>query len=65
MQFYQFFGSDAVNKTIHLYPDRAGNKKREELEQITTDSRTLQRALESYGFNVVLYNEGQSTMATV
>lgn len=62
MQFYQFFGSDAVNKTIHLYPDRAGNKKREELEQITTDSRTLQRALESYGFNVVLYNEGQSTI---
>ncbi len=61
-QFYQFFGSDAVNKTIYLYPDRAGNKKREELEQITTDSRTLQRALESYGFSVVLFNEGQSTI---
>lgn len=61
-QFYQFFGSDSVNKTIYLYPDRAGNKKREELEQITTDSRILQRALESYGFSVILFNEGQPTI---
>ncbi len=34
-QVYSFFGTDAVNKVIHLYPDRAGNKTREELEQIT------------------------------
>lgn len=61
-QFYDFFGSDATNRLIHLYPDRAGNKKREELEQITTDSRALKHALESYGFSVVLYNEGQGTI---
>lgn len=62
LQFYQFFGTASYNKTVYLYPDRAGNKRREELEQITTDSRTLQRALESYGFSVVLFNEGQSTI---
>ena len=61
-QFYQFFGSDAVNKMIYLYPDRAGNKRREELEQITTDSRALKTALEGYGFSVVLYNEGAPTI---
>lgn len=61
-QFYQFFGSDSVNKVIHLYPDRAGNKKREELEQITTDSRALKAALEGYGFTVILYNEGAPTI---
>lgn len=61
-QFHQFFGHDAVNKTIHLYPDRAGNKRREEMEQITTDSRALKAALESYGFSVILYNEGAPTI---
>lgn len=61
-QVYSFFGSDAVNKTIHLYPDRAGNKTREELEQITTDSLTMKAALESYGFSVILYNDGQETI---
>ena len=61
-QFYQFFGADSVNKTIHLYPDRAGNKRREETEQITTDSRALKSALESYGFTVILYNEGAPTI---
>jgi len=61
-QMYQFFGADAVNKVIHLYPDRAGNKRREELEQITTDSRALKAALESYGFTVILYNEGAPTI---
>ena len=61
-QFYEFFGSDAVNKMIYLYPDRAGNKRREELEQITTDSRALKTALEGYGFSVVLYNEGAPTI---
>ena len=61
-QFHLFFGADSVNKTIHLYPDRAGNKTREELEQITTDSRKMRDRLEQYGFNVVLYNEGQGTI---
>lgn len=61
-QFYQFFGADAVNKVIHLYPDRAGNKRREELEQITTDSRALKAALEGYGFSVILHNEGAATI---
>jgi len=61
-QIYQFFGNDAVNKMIYLYPDRAGNKRKEELEQITTDSRSLKSALESYGFNVMLFNEGAPTI---
>ncbi len=59
---YQFFGSAAANKTIYLYPDRAGNKRKEELEQITTDSLNLKAALESYGFTVILFNEGASTI---
>nr|DAT78656.1 MAG TPA: large terminase [Caudoviricetes sp.] len=61
-QFYQFFGADAQNKVVHLYPDRAGNKRREELEQITTDSRALKTALEGYGFSVILHNEGAATI---
>lgn len=56
-QVYDFLGADARNRTIHLYPDRAGNKPKEELEQITTDSLTMKAALESYGFTVFLYNE--------
>ena len=61
-QMHQFFGPDAVNKTIHLYPDRAGNKRREELESVTTDSRALKAALEGFGFTVFLYNEGAPTI---
>ncbi len=61
-QFHEFFGADAENKRIILYHDRAGNKRREELEQITTDARTLKRELESYGFEVELMNEGQPTV---
>lgn len=60
--FYEFFGSDAKNKHIKLYYDRAGNKRKEEFEQITTDARVLKRELESYGFSVELMNEGQSTI---
>lgn len=60
--FYEFFGSDAKNKHIKLYYDRAGNKKKEEFEQITTDARILKRELESYGFSVELMNEGQSVI---
>ena len=61
-QVYSFFGADSVNKVIHLYPDRAGNKTREELEQITTDSLTMKTSLEAYGFSVILYNEGQGNI---
>ena len=61
-QVYEFFGRVCRNKRIVLYPDRAGNKRREELEQITTDSRALKRELESYGFEVQLMNEGQATI---
>lgn len=61
-QFYEFFGADSVNKVVHLYPDRAGNKTKEQLEEITTDSKILQHALESYGFTVILYNENQGTI---
>ena len=61
-QFAEFFGPDSRNKRIVLYPDRAGNKRREELEQITTDSLALKRELESYGFSVQLMNEGLSTI---
>lgn len=61
-EFHQFFGADSVNKTIHLWPDRAGNKRKEELDQITTDSRAMRTALESYGFHVILHNEGAATI---
>lgn len=61
-QVQQFFGADAENKVIHLYPDRAGNKTREESQRITTDSRLMKELLEQAGFMVVLYNEGQETI---
>lgn len=60
--FYDFFGEDAKNKRIKLYHDRAGNKSREEFQQITTDARILKRELESFGFSVELQNEGQATI---
>lgn len=61
-QVYDFFFQDAKNRHIRLYHDRAGNKSREEYEQITTDARLFKRELESYGFDVELMNEGQSTI---
>jgi len=61
-QVQQFFGADSENKLIHLYPDRAGNKTREERQRITTDSRLMKELLEQAGFRVILYNEGQSTI---
>ena len=61
-QIWEFFGSDSLNKHIVLYPDRAGNKTREELEQVGTDSRAMKKELESYGFTVELMNEGQGTI---
>lgn len=61
-QIFEFFGTDAINKQIVLYHDRAANKRREDLEKITSDARILKRELESYGFTVELMNEGQSTI---
>lgn len=60
--FHDFFGHDSKNKRIRLFHDRAGNKKREDYEQAMTDARILKRELESYGFEVELQNEGQSTI---
>ena len=60
--FYEYFGQEASNKHIVLYHDRAANKKREDMEKITTDARILKRELESFGFTVELMNEGQSTV---
>lgn len=59
---YEFFGADAKNKEIKLYFDRAANKRKEDIEQITTDARILKKELESYGFTVELMNEGQATV---
>lgn len=56
--FYEFFG-EPRNKNIKLYYDRAGNKRREDAEQITTDALILKRELESYGYRVELMNIGQ------
>ena len=61
-QFQTFFGSDARNRTVHLWPDRAGNKTREDLEQISTDSRLMKEQLEQAGFSCILHNEGQGTI---
>lgn len=60
-QFHDFFG-DPVNNRIVLYTDRAANKRREEIERITTDAKALQRELEGYGYSVSLMSEGQSTV---
>lgn len=61
-RFNEFFGDDAKNKNIKLYYDRAGNKRREDAEQITTDAKILQRELESYGFYVELMSENQEVI---
>lgn len=61
-QIFEFFGTDAINKQIVLYHDRAANKRWEDLEKITSDARILKRELESYGFSAELMNEGQSTI---
>lgn len=61
--FNEFF-KDAYDKSmpVFLYYDRAGNKKKSERDQITTDARVLQKELESYGYRVRLMNEGQRTI---
>ena len=62
-RFAAFYGSD-YDKSVEilLYYDRAGNKKKTDQEQISTDARILKRELEHYGFNVRLMNEGQKTI---
>lgn len=63
MKFNEFFGADYdKSRTIYLYHDRAGNKKKQEQEQITTDARILKKALENLGYSVQLMNEGQCTI---
>lgn len=60
--FNDFFGVNASNRRIRLYYDRAGNKRKEEFDQILSDAKIMQRELESYGFSVQLMNEGQKTI---
>lgn len=59
---HEFYGQDKKNSNIRLYYDRAGNKKKEDFDRITTDARILKREIENYGFSVELMNEGQSTV---
>ncbi len=59
---YDYFGGYAVNKDILLYHDRAGNKKREDRDKISSDAKILKSELEELGFNVQLMNEGQATI---
>lgn len=62
-QFADFYSSDYDKTTeVLLYYDRAGNKRKDDQEQITTDARILKRELESHGFRVRLMNEGQRTL---
>lgn len=62
-QFDEFYGPDYDKSVpIYLYYDRAGNKRKQEQDQITTDARLLKRELESRGFGVILMNEGQKTI---
>nr|WP_321409325.1 hypothetical protein [uncultured Carboxylicivirga sp.] len=61
-EIWEYFGPFKKNKKIDLYYDRAGNKRKEEEEKITTDAKILKRELESYGFIVVLKNEKQKTI---
>lgn len=60
--FNYFFGSHASCRRIRLYYDRAGNKRKEEFDQILSDAKIMQRELESYGLSVQLMNEGQKTI---
>jgi len=61
-QVFIFFGQARQNKKIILYYDRAGNKRKDEQDRITSDARILKRELESYGFTVELKNEKQRTI---
>lgn len=59
---HAFFYDDSSCKKIELYYDRAGNKKREIQQKITTDARQLAQELRNMGFNPRLQNEKQRTI---
>lgn len=59
---YDFFGDDCSNKRIDLFYDRAGNKRREIQNKITTDAKELKSELDVLGFHVRLKNEKQRTI---
>lgn len=62
-QFYSFFGEDMDRKfDVILYYDRAGNKSKEEYEQITSDVALLEREFASYGIHLQLMNKDQRTI---
>jgi hypothetical protein len=61
-QLWTFFGPYHTNKRIILFYDRAGNKRREDQEQITTDARMMKAELEKWGFKVEMKNEKQKTI---
>lgn len=59
---FDFFHADSSSRRIELYYDRAGNKRREIRQKITTDAKQLKTELEANGFNVRLKNERQRTI---
>lgn len=61
-QIWDFYGPYLKTKKIILYYDRAGNKRREVQDKITTDTRLLKAELERYGFKVEMKNEKQRTI---
>lgn len=62
-QFHEFFGDDMDKKReVILYYDRAGNKKREVYEQITTDAKLLAKEFQSYSLRLRMMNENQKTI---
>lgn len=61
-EIYEYFGQHHQSKEILLYYDRAGNKRRELQDQITTDANLMAKELRSYGFRVKLMNEKQKTI---
>lgn len=59
---HTFFYDDSSCHRIDLYYDRAGNKRREIQQKITTDAKQLKNELEMVGFKVRLQNEKQRTI---
>lgn len=57
-----FFYDDSSCRRIELFYDRAGNKRREIQQKITTDAKQLKFELEALGFRVNLKNEKQRTI---
>ncbi len=61
-QIWAFFGAHMRKKKIILFYDRAGNKRREVQDQITTDAKLMKKELEAYDFQVEMKNERQRTI---